>query len=404
MNVKHALFLAFVLMPGASGAQVHADPALLAEIRKIRAIDNHAHIPPFAPPPETTAARDPLGVAEFPYPVRLRVDSPEWPAAWLALYGASVTDPADVLRRKEEQIRDHGESHISWVLDRVGIDVALNDAPALGAGQTVQRFRWVPRGNALLTPFARPATRPSTLEGYEAVIADRVAKWKDEGAVAVKLSLAYSRPLDFAEVSKADASRIYAAAVASGSAPDAPASKTLQDYLFRVIARHAGAAGLVMHIHTGIGADPWFHIDGSNPLLLEPAISDPVLRKTQFVLIHGGWPFDRQAGVMLIKPNVYADFSAQTFLRSARALSETLRAWLEWYPEKVLFGTDAYPEPGTPLAGWEEKLWLSNDTAREALAIALTSMINDRQISRDRALQIARMVLRENAMQLYNLK
>ena len=107
---------------------------------------------------------------------------------------------------------------------------------------------------------------------------------------------------------------------------------------------------------------------------------------------------------MLIKPNVYADFSAQTFLRSPRALSETLRAWLEWYPEKVLFGTDAYPEPGTPLADWQEKLWLANDTAREALAIALTGMMQDGQITRARALQLARMVLRENAMQLYSIK
>lgn len=171
-----------------------------------------------------------------------------------------------------------------------------------------------------------------------------------------------------------------------------------------MLARHAGAAGLVMHVHTGIGADPWFAIDGSNPLLLEPAMASAPLRNTKFVLIHGGWPFDRQAGVMLIKPNVYADFSAQTFLRSARALSETLRAWLEWYPEKVLFGTDAYPEPGTPLADWEEKLWLANDTAREALALALTGMMNDGQISRARALEIARMVLRDNAMQLYGLK
>ena len=49
-----------------------------------------------------------------------------------------------------------------------------------------------------------------------------------------------------------------------------------------------------------------------------------------------------QVGVMLMKPNVYADFSVQPLLRSTRALSTTLRAWLEWAPEKVMFGTDAY--------------------------------------------------------------
>ncbi len=403
---------ALLLVPGALGAQVQIDRELLAEIRQIRASDNHSHIPPFAALPETTAARDPLGVAEFPYPVRLRVDSPEWPVVWRALYGAPVSDPHDVLRRKETLIREQGESHIAWMLDRVAIDVALNNAPALGAGQTASRFKWVPHANSLLYPFGREeantgagaAGRPATLEAYEATIAGSVSRWKQGGAVALKLSIAYSRSLDFTDVSQTDAARIYAAAAAGGAAPGAADYKALQDYLFRVLARHAGAAGLVMHIHAGIGADPWFAINGSSPLLLERAISDDTLRKTRFVLIHGGWPFDRQAGVMLIKPNVYADFSAQTFLRSARALSETLRAWLEWYPEKVLFGTDAYPEPGTPLADWEEKLYLANDTAREALAIALTGMMNDGQITRARALQLARMVLRENAVQLYNLK
>jgi len=406
------IIAALLLVPETISAQVQADRALLAEIRQIRAIDNHSHIPPFATLPETAAPRDPLGVAEFPYPVRLRVDSPEWLRAWRALYGTPVTDPGAVLQRKERLIRDQGESHIAWVLDRVGIDIALNNAPALGAGQTAPRFRWVPSGNALLSPFghadANPAAggadRPATLDAYETLIANRVSQWKREGAVAIKLTLAYSRSLDVAHVPPADAARIYGAAVTTGSAPSAPEVKTLQDYLFRVLARLAGDAGLVMHIHAGIGADPWFAITGSNPLLLEPAVSDPSLRKTMFVLIHGGWPFERQAGVMLIKPNVYADFSAQTFLRSPRALSETLRVWLEWYPEKVLFGTDAYPEPGTPLADWQEKLWLANDTAREALAIALTGMMQDGQITRARALQLARMVLRENAMQLYSIK
>lgn len=127
-----------ILAPGPSAAQVQADPALLTEIRQIRAVDNHAHIPPFALSVEPAASRDPLGVAEFPYPVRLRVDSPEWAGAWRAFYGAPVTDPAGVLRRKDQLIREQGEGHIAWVLDRVGIDIALNNAPALGPGQSAR--------------------------------------------------------------------------------------------------------------------------------------------------------------------------------------------------------------------------------------------------------------------------
>ena len=105
---------------------------------------------------------------------------------------------------------------------------------------------------------------------------------------------------------------------------------------------------------------------------------------------------------MLIKPNTYADFSTQEFMGSTESLSKTLRAWLEWYPEKILFGTDAYSE-NTPLGNWEEKLWLATRTSQKALAIALTGMMRDGQITRQRAEELARMVLRDNATKLYGL-
>jgi predicted TIM-barrel fold metal-dependent hydrolase len=107
---------------------------------------------------------------------------------------------------------------------------------------------------------------------------------------------------------------------------------------------------------------------------------------------------------MLIKPNVYADFSAQAFLRSTHALSKTIRAWLEYYPEKVLFGTDAFSFSTLTLTYWEEYAWLSIKTTRTALAIALTEMMNDGQISRNRAFELAEMVLRTNAIRLYDFK
>jgi hypothetical protein len=48
--------------------------------------------------------------------------------------------------------------------------------------------------------------------------------------------------------------------------------------------------------------------------------------------------------------------------------------------------------------------YATNLTARRGLAIALTGMINDREITRERALEIAEMVLRGNALKLYGLK
>ena len=80
-----------------------------------------------------------------------------------------------------------------------------------------------------------------------------------------------------------------------------------------------------------------------------------------------------------------------------------IRAWLEYVPEKVMFATDAYPF-APPDNGWEEAGWIANSTGREALGIALTGMLRDNEITRDRAVVLAHMVLRDNARKLYGLK
>jgi predicted TIM-barrel fold metal-dependent hydrolase len=159
---------------------------------------------------------------------------------------------------------------------------------------------------------------------------------------------------------------------------------------------------MAVHIHISAGAGAQYELSGSNPLLLDAALSDPALTKTNFVIIHGGWPFTKETGFLMNKPNVYADFSAQTFLLSPRELSEVIRDWLELFPEKALYGTDAFQI--SPEVGWEEVAWLTTRYAREALTLALTGMVDDIQITPARASELARMVLRENAIKLYGLK
>jgi hypothetical protein len=53
---------------------------------------------------------------------------------------------------------------------------------------------------------------------------------------------------------------------------------------------------------------------------------------------------------------------------------------------------------------WDVVGYVTNGTAREALAMALTGMVNDHEITRDRAVEIAKMVLRGNALKLYGLE
>ena len=426
-----------------ASAQGDVDRALAEDIFKIRAIDNHAH--PLRAVREGEEDREfdaliPDALEPSPLPVRLRPDNAEYAAAWRDFWGYRHEDMSEahareVVEARRRAMSEHGDGYPAWVLDRLNIEVMFANRVAMGRGLVPERFRWVAFDDALILPLSSAAVRrthpdyaafypgedallkrylselrltavPPTLREYlSRVVTPTLERQRRGGAVAVKFEAAYLRALDFADAPESDAARVYARYARAPSTNVAPAAaeyKPLQDFLFRYVAREAGRLGMAVHIHTGNGVGGYFGVSGSNPALLEPALDDPTLRKTTFVLIHGGWPFTEQTAALLLKPNVYADFSAQTFARSPHSLAATLRGWLELAPEKVMFATDAFAL--TPEVGWEEVGWLSNRTGRDALALALTGMVRDGEITRPRASELARMVMRDNAAKLYGIK
>jgi len=106
-------------------------------------------------------------------------------------------------------------------------------------------------------------------------------------------------------------------------------------------------------------------------------------------------------GPRLEKPNGWVDFSVQGGLLSRDEMAGIIRNWMEFVPEKVLFGTDAYPY--SPDQGWQEIAVASARGGRAALKLALTQMVRENEITSDRAVELARMVLRDNARKLYSL-
>ncbi len=432
-----ALFLALFAAPVEPSLAQRPDPALLTAIRAIRAIDNHSHPPALVAAGQKDGEFDALPCDPLePTNAALssRADNPRFVAAWRALYGYAYDDTSAVHLREllaaKQRVKDSkGDAYPAWVLDQLGIETELANRVAPGRGLTAPRFRWVPFVDALLFPLDNRALAaatpdrliffsreeailkrylqdsnsprlPPTLDGYlSRVVTATIERQKRAGAVAVKFEAAYLRALDFKPADRTAAARTYARYVAGGTPNDADYT-VLQDAVFHHIAAEAGRLGLPVHIHTGYGCGGYFALAGANPLLLEPVLDDATLRGTKFVLLHGGaGPFSKSIAPLLMKPNVYTDFSEQTWLLPTHELADVIRYWLEWYPEKVLFGTDL--SPGTPTIDWEEIGWQTTTSAREALATALTGMMNDNEITRARALDIARMVLRGNALALY---
>ncbi len=426
------------LLPiGNSCVGQHIDPAIARQMDAIRAIDNHAH-PVLAPPLDTTDREfDALPVYSLEPesdPVALRPDFPLLGAAWKVLYGFDTQPPLDAngLKRLNDaraQVKaQQGEGYPAWVLDKAGIGTMLANRVAMGHGVEPPRFRWVPYVDALLFPLnnsgmaaASPDRKqffaledglrtqylkkvamsvpPATLDEYlRQVVTPTLERQKAGGAVAEKFEVAYLRSFDFSDPPRAEVGKIYAKWVGGGQ-PDAAEYKLLQDFLFRYIAMECGRLGMPVHLHAMAGAGSYFSISGVNPLLLEPLFNDPQLRKTNFVLLHGGWPYVREIGALLQKPNVYLDISSQDLTITPHTQAKWLREWLEFEPEKILFGTDGYPY--SEELGWPESTWIANWNVRQALGIALTGMFEDGEIDRQRVGELANMVLRGNAAALY---
>jgi hypothetical protein len=416
-----------LLLTACSRAPLPAiDEGLAAEIKGIRAIDNHAH------PVRFTASGEPAdrGFDALPVdnmepqsdPVTLRPTFPATAQAAQALYG-SGGKPA-----KQRMIDQQADRYPAWVLDQAGIDIMLANRVTMGKSIEPPRFRWVPYADALLFPLDNSQLAqqnsdrkaffaledqlrdhylkeagldkvPPTLAEYlSKVVTPTLEKHKQGGAVAEKFEAAYLRSLSFDAVDRAVADRIYHQ-FASGGAASGAEYKPLQDYLFRFVAGECGRVGMAVHIHANAGAGRYFEVAGANPLLLEPLFNDPQLSSTKFVMLHGGWPFIGEITALLTKPNAYLDFSDVDLEHTPGELAGYLRQWLAFVPEKVLFGTDAYPY--SPDMGWEESLWIASRNGRQALGLALTGMLRDGEITRPRASELARMVLRENARALY---
>jgi predicted TIM-barrel fold metal-dependent hydrolase len=444
--VRHAALAALLAAPWLSAtptpvrAQAPVDSSLLVYMNGIHAIDNHAH-PLLPPAPGVPADTDndalPLaGVPAFPMPAGLDPANPRWISAWRALYGYRYEDATDahvreLVKAKTALADRKGDQLANWALDRMGTDIMLANRVAMGRGLQPPRFRWVSFADALLFPLdvsgeaaTTPDMRvlypreakvlrryltdlavtalPGTLDEYvSTVVTPTLERMQRGGAVAYKFEIAYLRPLHFGNPPHDSAAAIYTRYI-HGGVPTHAEYTMLEDYLFRTIAREAGRLGEPVHIHCLAFFGGYYSSAGSEPLQLESVFDDSTLRQTRFVLLHGGWPFTAQTLAAISKPNVYTDFSAMSQILSPETLATVLREWIEEFPDKVLYASDAYADHNDDPVGWPEQGWIAGRTARRALAIALTGMIRDGTVSRSRARELARMVLRGNAVALYH--
>ena len=414
-----------------------SDPALARYIDQLITVDGHGH--PLVTGSEEVDLCHPINPYDHSLGLRMRPTNREYIGAWRALWGYQHDDlDADHLRAliETKMSAQTRPDYYDWVFDRLRSQAMIYIGAAPEPRFLSPRFHWCPHVEWMLWPFPKPDTQnkilvpafldanrrecqaggwetvPQTLDKYVGALVDeRLATFRDLGAVGIKFNTADYRPLRFDNVPAADATAIYRLAYARK--PITSSQHTaLQDFLFRAIVSRAGSLGLPVQVHTGLGAQPRFEIANSDPLLLESVFRD--VPGTNFVLLHAGWPYDRQAVSALAHENVYLDFSCANLYFYPQSLARIIRSGLEWFPEKVLYGSDTHsdrsiaklsgvPPRPNPLAGWEEKSWIIARASKEAVTIALAGMRDDGEITGQEVESLATAVLRGNTIELYRL-
>jgi len=402
---------------------------LLQAIEKIPIFDNHGH-PGFADDPDVDAMTSPPDISTA---LRLRPDNPELIAASKSLFGYPYDDATPEhlqwLTRKKAELRRQqtGYAYFNGILDRLNVEVALANRVRLAPYLSPKRFRWVFFVDSLLLPFDNHAiiarngdeavyvplqekklrdelaqeglhSLPAAFDDYLAFVTHLLEDNQRHGGVAIKFEIGYFRSLHFDDPAKAAAEAAYAK-FRGGGIPSETEYKDFQDYLFRYLIRDAGRLHLPVHIHTAVGIGDFYNLTGSTALNLENVLRDPRYNSTTFVLLHGGYPFQEQAIWLAARKNVYLDSSLIELYTYPADFKNTLRHWLLLFPDKVVFGSDAFPF--NDAVGAEESYWIAVRTARISLAAALAEMVVNRELTEKRALKFAHGYLHDNAAALY---
>ncbi len=426
-----------ILLPAAARPQSHALSQqdvhaiyrrLMQRIESIKIFDHHAH-PGFGDDADVDAQTAP----PQHLPLRARETNPELVLAVKALFGYPYSDMSEQhvrwLANKSAAAEKTGGTTTYWngILDKCGVEASVANRVAMANYLDPKRFRWVFFVDSFLFPFdnkhvtsenpdegvyiplqervlrrymeqAGITQLPDSFDGYLTFITRILEENQRKGGIAEKFEVAYFRSLYFADPPREAAAGVYVK-YRSGGVPTPEEYKTFQDYVFRYLVTEGGRLHLPVHLHTAVGEGDYFSLQKGNVLNLENVVKDPRYLETTFVLIHGGYPYFRQVIWLASMRNVYIDTSEIEVLLFPSEFKQALKLWLQTYPEKITFGTDAYPFSAA--LGSEEGYWLGVHSGRDALAAALAEMIAADEITEAKALEFAHGYLHDNAVRLY---
>jgi hypothetical protein len=298
--------------------------------------------------------------------------------------------------------RKVGPGFTRQVFDRAGIDFSMNNlwGPRMVFNADMNFDCFIPDMRDEFTEFPIPNLARETdtdihgLDDYLRAI-DICFERYGRLCSAFKVGRAYDRTLFWEDVPKSAVEKTFNRLLAFNDRPDRRDIQALEDFILHYLCRKCGESGIRMKFHTGIQEGNGNIIANSRAALMANLFLK--YPQTGFDIYHISYPYQDEL-VTLAKnfPNVTVDFCWMWIINPAasrRALSEMLDA----LPANKIhgFGGDYI---------FVEGAYGHAVIAKREIARVLAEKVEEGRFSEEYALRIARMILRENPIENFDLK
>jgi uncharacterized protein len=226
---------------------------------------------------------------------------------------------------------------------------------------------------------------------YDDTIADALT---NQGFKGVKSIIAYRTGLDVSPLSRTP-DQGFQALDAIRRGLGGSSMKKLRDHLLCRALDLCMEHDVPMQIHTGMG-DFEVNLVLCRPGYLMDLLRFPAYRGCRVLLVHGGYPYHREAAYMAnVLPRVWCDLS-EGIPFAGNAAWDILRGVLAMAPlTKICYGSDGFKVP--------EIMYTSAKLGKQAVASVLAELVSDGMLTQCDAESAAGLILSGNARKLYQL-
>lgn len=286
-------------------------------------------------------------------------------------------------------ILDQYWDHFNTDIDTKYFNLVCNiNTCVLLAGEAAEQKK-INSEKGLLKLLGKEELPSQTIDDYLAIVDSVLNIFKRKGAVCLKNTLAYSRTLYFEDVKYEEAASLYSE---KGPLNEA-GRKKIEDFVFHHIVQKSIDLDLPIQIHTGYLAGNNSQLDNGQPMkLLNILLKYP---RARFSLFHGGYPWTGDfAALGKNFTNVHLDLVWLPQISKTEAIS-TLHEIIDAVPyNKIMWGGDV---------SWIDDSIGSLELAKEVVATVLSERVDRGWMTMDVALDIAKCIFSDNAVNFFRL-